>query len=499
MPHPTRRAFLRHTSRLAAALPLAHAALGGAERPTLPPPAVPSPPNGTLREILFSPGNITERKNCYDRLEPLKKPAQNPLLTAQMPWEKSGICWGSVLRSAVDGKFKFFYSTDFPGAQEGAVTVDNSMQGKNHCVVCYAESDDGLVWRRPALDLFFKDQFPGNNIVLTWAAYYNDSPSVIEDMHERDPLRRYKLMMFHLDTKNRDLTGCCLFVSPDGLRWTFTGTVLPAQDASCLWQDRRTGRYYAFLKDRLGNNRSRMLAHSDDFTTWSEPQWIFTPDHGDHDGTNFYNQSAFTLSGRTLGFLNLYDLTTQTTWVELVESGDNHTWRRMPSRARVLQPGAPGSYDNGGAYVGLAEPILVGDDYRYYYYASADRHDAADTGGNPAQRPSLAYATFRRDRLVGQQTEHDGAFATLPFVCPGGRLFLNFVCTGEVTVSIKRPGYGGDYETFTNADCVPVTGDHLRREIVWKTQLTLDALKGKYIRLKISGRNVVAYSAAIEI
>ena len=28
---------------------------------------------------------------------------------------------------------------------------------------------------------------------------------------------------------------------------------------------------------------------------------------------------------------------------------------------------------------------------------------------------------------------------------------------------------------------------------------TLDALKGKYIRLKISGRNVVAYSAAIEI
>jgi hypothetical protein len=67
-----------------------------------------------------------------------------------------------------------------------------------------------------------------------------------------------------------------------------------------------------------------------------------------------------------------------------------------------------------------------------------------------------------------------------------------------VTVSIKRPGYGGDYETFTTADCVPVTGDHLRREIVWKTQRTADALKGKYIRLKISGRNVVAYSARFE-
>ena len=170
----------------------------------------------------------------------------------------------------------------------------------------------------------------------------------------------------------------------------------------------------------------------------------------------------------------------------------------MPSRPRLLQPGPPGAYDSGGAYVGLAEPILVGDDYRYYYYASADRHDAADTGGNPAQRPSLAFATFRKNRLVGQQTEHDGSFATLPFVCPGGRLFLNFVCTGEVSVSIKRPGYGGDYAHFTTADCVPVTGDHQRCEIVWKTQRTLDALKGKYIRLRISGRNVVAYSAAIE-
>ena len=455
--------------------------------------------NVVLREVLFSPANITERKNCYDRYEPLKKPAQNPVMTAQMPWEGGGgVNWGSVLRSQVDGKFKFFYATDFPGVQEGAVLVDNSMQGKNNCVVCYAESDDGLVWRRPALNLYFKDQFPGNNIVFSWASYYNDAPSVIEDLHEKDPQRRYKMMMFHIDTKDHDLTGCCLFVSPDGLHWTFTGTVLPSQDASSLWQDRLTGRYYAFLKDRHGPNRSRMLTFSDDFRNWSEPQWIFTPDHGDNEGTNFYNQSAFQMSGRTLGFLNLYDLTTQSTWVELIESGDNRNWTRMPARPHMLQPGPAGTYDSGGAYVGLAEPILVGDDYRYYYYASADRHDAADTGGNPAQRPSLAYATFKKNRLVGQQTEGDGYFATLPFVCPGGKLFLNFVCKGPVTVSIKRPGYGNDYAKFTQADAVPVTGDNLHGEITWKTQANLDELKGKYIRIKVQGKGVVAYSASFE-
>jgi hypothetical protein len=492
----TRRAFLKNTTVAAAALPLMNLKLSAMKTETLVNPVM---RDGPLREVLFSPGNITEKKNCYDRFELLKKPAQNPVMKAEMPWEgEGGINWGSVIRSPVDGKFKFFYCTDFSGVQEGAVLVDNSMQGKKHCVVCYAESDDGLTWHRPALNLYFQEEFPGNNIIFAWASYYNDACTVIEDLQDPDPQRRYKMSLFHIDTKASDLTGVCLLVSPDGLHWTFTGTVLPSQDASSIWQDQRTGHYYAFLKDRLGNNRSRMLMHSADFKNWSEPQWIITPDHGDHEGTNFYNQSTFTLCGRTLGFLNLYDLTTQTTWVELIESGDNLNWRRMPARPHILQPGIQGSYDSGGAYVGLAEPILVGDDYRYYYYASADRHDAADTGGNPAQRPSLAFATFKKDRLVGQQTEHDGYFVTLPFVCPGGRLFLNFVGKDPVTISIKRPGYGGDYEGFTLADSVPVKGDSLRQEIVWKNHANLDVLKGKYIRIKVAGKNVVGYSASFE-
>ncbi len=44
----------------------------------------------------------------------------------------------------------------------------------------------------------------------------------------------------------------------------------------------------------------------------------------------------------------------------------------------------------------------------------------------------------------------------------------------------------------------PITGDSLRHEIGWKSGAKLDALKGKNIRLKISGRNAVAYSAAFE-
>jgi len=65
-------------------------------------------------------------------------------------------------------------------------------------------------------------------------------------------------------------------------------------------------------------------------------------------------------------------------------------------------------------------------------------------------------------------------------------------------VSIKLWGYGSEYKGFSQEDCVPVTGDQAHAEIVWKTKASLDELKGKYVRIKVSGRNAVAYSAAFE-
>ena len=35
-------------------------------------------------------------------------------------------------------------------------------------------------------------------------------------------------------------------------------------------------------------------------------------------------------------------------------------------------------------------------------------------------------------------------------------------------------------------------------EVVWKTKASLDELKGKYIRIKVSGRNAITYSAVFE-
>ena len=184
-----------------------------------------------------------------------------------------------------------------------------------------------------------QDSFPDNNIIWSWPGYFNDSLSVIEDTIDADPQRRYKMLIYHHDSDDPDLCGGFPRVSPDGLHWTRTSAMLPTQDAEACGRTKGPDAT-TFLKDRLGSNRSRMLSTSDDFDEWSEPQWIITPDHGDNQGTNFYSQTTFTMSGRTLEFLNVYDVTTQTSWIELVESGDTLNWRRMPPDRLCCSPPA---------------------------------------------------------------------------------------------------------------------------------------------------------------
>ena len=65
-------------------------------------------------------------------------------------------------------------------------------------------------------------------------------------------------------------------------------------------------------------------------------------------------------------------------------------------------------------------------------------------------------------------------------------------------MDIKRPGYGIEHEGFAAKDCHPVKGDQTKAAITWATKANLDELKGKYIRLRLHGRNLVAFSAAFE-
>jgi hypothetical protein len=69
-------------------------------------------------------------------------------------------------------------------------------QLKTHeCVVCYAESDDGITFTKPNLGLFDFNGEKNTNIVLIGSGVYGDRycNSVIVDEREKDASKRYKM------------------------------------------------------------------------------------------------------------------------------------------------------------------------------------------------------------------------------------------------------------------------------------------------------------------
>ena len=97
-------------------------------------------------------------------------------------------------------------------------------QLKTHeCVVCYAESVDGVTFTKPNLGLFDFNGEKTTNIVLIGSGLYGDRycNSVIVDVKEPDAAKRYKMLYYDWakNTKGEVIAGLHLAFSPDGIRW----------------------------------------------------------------------------------------------------------------------------------------------------------------------------------------------------------------------------------------------------------------------------------------
>ena len=76
-------------------------------------------------------------------------------------------------------------------------------------MTCYAESEDGITWTKPSLNIFKFDGDGRNNIV--WDFH---GACMFKDENESDPNQRYKAIGFCRRYRN-----IFLLTSPDGIRW----------------------------------------------------------------------------------------------------------------------------------------------------------------------------------------------------------------------------------------------------------------------------------------
>ena len=159
-------------------------------------------------DVLYRSG--TKRVVC-----PLTRSSSNPIIKGGVyPWEKA-IAWMSVYRNPATGKYQLWYQ---------AFAGDAARDRTRRCVVAYAESDDGIKFKRPNLGLFDFDGIKDTSIVLVANGGTSDryGASVIVDAREPDANRRYKMAYFDFtrDSEGHEYPGLNVAFSPDGIHWT---------------------------------------------------------------------------------------------------------------------------------------------------------------------------------------------------------------------------------------------------------------------------------------
>jgi len=471
------------------------------------------------RSQLFADQEIVyESKGLSFTAHPARKHPSNPLLHADQPWEGWYVTAfaGTALFDDEDRLFKLWYTC--PGEREYSDTG----------VICYATSDDGIHWKKPAVGTLTARNGKPHNAVSPFHC-----PSVFKDLNDIDPSRRYKMICYD---RNR---GYMSQVSPDGLHWR-DGSERPivpisyVDDVISAFRDRRTGRFVALAKMTtpiFGRQRRTIyLSTSRDFNDWSKPEPAFSADRRDDLGslariervrsllnypdnwnvmrTEFYGAGAYSAESCVIGFpwvftinANVKPGTNQEGTIEpqLAVSTDLEQWSR-PFRTPILPLGKPGDWDC-GMILTASQAIDVGDEVWLYYSGVNYTHGAPILYGSAEEKRGKTYtgaiglATWQRDRFISADADAGGTLTTVPLRFAGQRLELNASTfeDGEIRVEVLdaagRPLEGGGISDA-------IRGDSLRHSVHFPGNPDLTKVSGSPICLKFHLRRADLFAFA---
>jgi hypothetical protein len=388
---------------------------------------------------------------------------------------------GGVWYDDRDARFKMWYLAGYLGAE------------------AYAESDDGLHWRRPALDIE-----PGTNLVLP-RDFHPDSGTVWIDHDAENADERYKLLIREPDAP-RVFFGARLFTSPDGLHWQDRGETGPMGDRSTLFYNPFRRVWVQSIRDYSSRGRCRRYWEDADFVQsgrWEAGQplhWAAADclDHAGDSPAQLYNLDAVAYESLLIGLHQIHkgppnEIGEATGTPKLTEltigfSRDGFHWYRPDRRPFIGADRTAGSWEYGYVEPSGGVCLVVGDELWFYYsaYAGDPVRVARDwkISGMYANG-AVGLARLRRDGFASLRAGHAGADArTRPVTFTGDRLFVNANTAGaELRVEILgadgQPVPGGDA-----AHCRPFMGNSTCAEIDWEKPGLLAALRGQPVRFR---------------
>lgn len=449
------------------------------------------------RYVVDSYWAIKYKRQAMERVfHPAQKHPGNPVIQGGQP----GFHW--VRRDAATGRWQMWYQIN--------VRIAKTVQDKGpwyQTGIAYAESDNGIDWRLPALDLIPWEGLQPNNVVLGRPDIEATAPCLL-DVPEAD--RRgfpYLLLYRQSGRGQREGNGLRIAGSKDGIHWEDDQLIarLASDHPNTISYDPRLRQYVLFCRAKhiyrawgetmLDTGESRRgvarLASPELWTDWmqqGQPQTILGPDEIDSQTyfNFFYGMPTCYRAGIYWGFLELFRMN-DFIYTELATSRDGIHFDRFPGRPKLIEYGPEGAWDDEMIF-GSPAWVEVGDEWWLYYSGWDGPH------GTPERTGAIGLARIRKEGFISMHgPEGGGVVATRRIRWPGGGLVVNADARqGSLAVRIsdeaRRPLPGFDYP-----DCVPFSGDSVAAPIQWKSA-SIDSLAGRTIRLEFFLTNADLYT-----
>ena len=417
------------------------------------------------------------------------------------PWERL-TTWSTLLRDG--GVYRLWYHACALSGYDAPVPNLTDL-------LCYAESDDGFHWRKPALGI---SEFEGDdrtNIVYGGAlagepgyhggAVFIDAGAAAE--------QRYKMVYMGSVPKDqyeayqrdrpddldpgavREDLGPQVFgvygaTSPDGLRWRPMPRPLVVQHADTLnvgYYDEFLKKYVAYFRTWYLGRRCIGRSETDDFGRFPIPENVLVPGAGEHPSDQWYTNARTTCPDAPdyhLMFPAMYSPSDDGTRIYTYASADGIVWTRVPG-GPVISPGKWGDPDGGCIFAGCGLVQLPDERWALPCTTYVVPHKY------PRNQPlgDIVHAVWDKGRLAAVEAAERGEFALMPIRATGTRIVLNVRTkhAGHVRVEAADekgtalPGRG-----FEDAD--PIAGNFPAKEVTWRGQSTTGTEPGTPIVLR---------------
>jgi hypothetical protein len=384
---------------------------------------------------------------------PLVRHEKNPLIVRERAWEGSGPhMGGSVVRDPETGRFRMWYSVFNRHAYDHKLPFSYN--------VCYAESEDGLTWRKPMLGVFDFHGSASNNCIKLGTDKTQNIDVCLNPTPGKYPGR---FLAIH-----NQRGGVFVSVSDDGAtfrRLTERPAISYHSDThnNFVFDDVRDS-WLLFCRPRAyaGDHKRRVSVQtSPDLQQWTHERTILVPT--ETEAQEYYGMTVFRRGDLFFGVVQTYERGNGRLNAELAWSDDGEHWDMLPKHPTLLDVGKAGAWDAG--MVGLAEsPVLVGDELWFYYGGFALPHDT-----KLENVAAIGLARAERERLVGMRPRSvdAGTILTRPFVPSGRRLTVNTVVRGRLTAELRTDN-NKPVPGFTLSDCDTVTRTGFSQQLSWK-------------------------------